>query len=670
MSLAHTALSMNSSTSDGEKGAIRKDTVVQGNDRNETSIGDDLGTNNTNISFVDEDDGDREHNPRRARQKTRVRSRSATDPMHTGERIDYKRARRDTALPRRDTHRFGSGRGPPPRGWMERGQFSHRGTPPSGGPPMRMKYSPLRGSPQPNAKPLPGYVSGEPPLPIVLWCELAVQSDRGPRNPAAAYNMYKKYWRMWHREEELSFINSHSNEDWFTDQYSLKRRKARILETIDRASSIVSKMIEAINETWTSAKVPLPFKLLRVEDAAERAVRTHGVPLTLSRNDIEAALNARSASIDASIVEVLYAHEARDGLPPLRSVITIMDSEQSAGRMADKDEGKLIIEDGCSMLLERVVGPLPAPVALPNEMSAPERIAHDSARAVDIALALDANIAERYALLREGSDNEVKLLAAVVRAMKEKMKSAGTEERDQAEALLDAAVYYLWHVHNVSYYEGTMYKSKGDKVSAGGTPPYRSAVSEGVAWAKEKSVFEKDLDKKHTLLLHAAGSKMAYRGLKEDIEREIILREESIDAFCKEHSVKEGDERYLCTLSGKRFTGLQYVRRHILSKHLSKPENSSRLEAAVERSTRVLTNAAYARDPERVTATKAIANSKLPESAIRRFFRPSPRARPRIIPPRTPPHRPSVPVYHDPDAAVDAVKARVTKREVADYSDL
>lgn len=45
------------------------------------------------------------------------------------------------------------------------------------------------------------------------------------------------------------------------------------------------------------------------------------------------------------------------------------------------------------------------------------------------------------------------------------------------------------------------------------------------------------------------------------------LADEAVERFCADNCVEEGEGRFLCPLSGKRFKGAEFVRKHIANKH-------------------------------------------------------------------------------------------------------
>ena len=45
-----------------------------------------------------------------------------------------------------------------------------------------------------------------------------------------------------------------------------------------------------------------------------------------------------------------------------------------------------------------------------------------------------------------------------------------------------------------------------------------------------------------------------------------------MEKFVEVNTVKQSENKYLCPLSGKKFKGAEFVRKHIFNKHLAKVE--------------------------------------------------------------------------------------------------
>ena len=120
----------------------------------------------------------------------------------------------------------------------------------------------------------------------------------------------------------------------------------------------------------------------------------------------------------------------------------------------------------------------------------------------------------------------------------------------QSESL-DALVLYLRVVHSVDFYNGSEYAQEDSMPNRCGVLHVRGAEGVAVSSPEErvKGLFE----------AHEKPSEDGARNEDEEIEK-------FMNANCQEI----GKEKWVCPLSGKKFKGPEFVRKHILNKHQDK----------------------------------------------------------------------------------------------------
>uniref|UniRef100_A0A8C5E5J8 Serrate RNA effector molecule homolog n=1 Tax=Gouania willdenowi TaxID=441366 RepID=A0A8C5E5J8_GOUWI len=152
---------------------------------------------------------------------------------------------------------------------------------------------------------------------------------------------------------------------------------------------------------------------------------------------------------------------------------------------------------------------------------------------------------------------------------KEGTPTETTVERDDKLAkVLDRLVLYLRIVHSIDYYNTCEYPSEDEMPNRcgmihvrGPIPPNRITHGEVLQW--EKMVEEK--------LVPLFGLKEV---LSEDEARKMGRKdpEEEVEKFVSANTQELGKDKWLCPLSGKKFKGPEFVRKHILNKHGDKIE--------------------------------------------------------------------------------------------------
>ncbi|KAG7516407.1 hypothetical protein JOB18_030588 [Solea senegalensis] len=153
--------------------------------------------------------------------------------------------------------------------------------------------------------------------------------------------------------------------------------------------------------------------------------------------------------------------------------------------------------------------------------------------------------------------------------MKEGNPTETTVERDDKLAkVLDRLLLYLRVVHSIDYYNTCEYPSEDEMPNRcgmvhvrGPIPPNRISNGEVQQW--QKMVEEKllPLFSLKEILSEEEAGKMGRKDPDEEVEK-----------FVSANTQELGKDKWLCPLSGKKFKGPEFVRKHILNKHADKIE--------------------------------------------------------------------------------------------------
>uniref|UniRef100_H3C0D4 Serrate RNA effector molecule homolog (Arabidopsis) n=1 Tax=Tetraodon nigroviridis TaxID=99883 RepID=H3C0D4_TETNG len=146
-----------------------------------------------------------------------------------------------------------------------------------------------------------------------------------------------------------------------------------------------------------------------------------------------------------------------------------------------------------------------------------------------------------------------------------------TVERDDKLAkVLDRLVWYLRIVHSIDYYNTCEYPSEDEMPNRcgmihvrGPIPPNRIAHGEEIVQQWQKGMEEKlsPLFSLKEILSEDEATKMGRKDPEEEVEK-----------FVSANTQELGKDKWLCPLSGKKFKGPEFVRKHILNKHGDKIE--------------------------------------------------------------------------------------------------
>ncbi|XP_014897563.1 serrate RNA effector molecule homolog isoform X1 [Poecilia latipinna] len=142
------------------------------------------------------------------------------------------------------------------------------------------------------------------------------------------------------------------------------------------------------------------------------------------------------------------------------------------------------------------------------------------------------------------------------------------EKDDKLAKVLDRLLLYLRIVHSVDYYNTCEYPSEDEMPNRcgmihvrGPVPPNRITHGEVQQWEKVTEEKLMPLFSLKEILSEEEAAKMGRKDPDEEVEK-----------FISANTQELGKDKWLCPLSGKKFKGPEFVRKHILNKHGEKIE--------------------------------------------------------------------------------------------------
>jgi len=202
-------------------------------------------------------------------------------------------------------------------------------------------------------------------------------------------------------------------------------------------------------------------------------------------------------------------------------------------------------------------------------------------------------------------------------------------------AVADVLTLYLRLVHSVDYYNHSEYRNEDEMPNRCGIIHVRGEPPSNPIMPFEMNDYVKKFVEKCNTMINE-GARLVDEEIKKLGTKD---EEEEIKKFIEANTQQLGPEKYLCPLSGKKFKGPEFVKKHILVKHLDKVE-------AVRNEVKFFNR--YLADPKR------------PNDPVQTIqpFRPPPGHMP-------PSHAPMRHHNHQPDR-----RDSYTNRPVASYKDL
>ncbi|XP_060066820.1 serrate RNA effector molecule homolog [Ylistrum balloti] len=172
-------------------------------------------------------------------------------------------------------------------------------------------------------------------------------------------------------------------------------------------------------------------------------------------------------------------------------------------------------------------------------------------------------------LVEEGSFEEEELLGqSVEESEKDSALETGIERDENIIKALDRMILYLRIVHSIDYYSANEYPNEDEMphrcgiMHARGPPPLsKLPASEAAEWTKSFEEKLKVFSEPQDLLAEAEAAKLG----KKDPEAEV-------EKFVTANTQELAKDKWLCPMSGKKFKGPEFVRKHLFNKHAEKVE--------------------------------------------------------------------------------------------------
>ncbi|XP_072029016.1 LOW QUALITY PROTEIN: serrate RNA effector molecule homolog [Amphiura filiformis] len=177
-------------------------------------------------------------------------------------------------------------------------------------------------------------------------------------------------------------------------------------------------------------------------------------------------------------------------------------------------------------------------------------------------------------LVEEASAEEEVLLGASadpsdLDSSKDSTAEVTFEKDDELNKVLDRLLFYLRIVHSVDYYTGSQYHIEDEMPNRCGIMHVRGSNPPNRITEKDLDNWEKHFEGKLASLLNTASDlpdDEVFQLGKKDQEAEV-------EKFVKANTQELGKDKWLCPLSGKKFKGPEFVRKHIFNKHGDKVED-------------------------------------------------------------------------------------------------
>uniref|UniRef100_UPI00358FDD07 serrate RNA effector molecule homolog isoform X2 n=1 Tax=Myxine glutinosa TaxID=7769 RepID=UPI00358FDD07 len=177
-------------------------------------------------------------------------------------------------------------------------------------------------------------------------------------------------------------------------------------------------------------------------------------------------------------------------------------------------------------------------------------------------------------LIEEVSAEEDELLGNTIQGDSEQDGNTDMPlERDEKLLkVLDRLILYLRIVHSVDYYNACEYPNEDEMPSRCGMIHVRGPASTGRITQNDVRDYEKQQEEKLAPLL----------SLKEVLTEEEAIKmgkkdqEQEVEKFVQANTQELSKDKWVCPLSGKKFKGPEFVRKHIFNKHSEKLEEVRR----------------------------------------------------------------------------------------------
>merc|ERR1712226_613124 len=143
-------------------------------------------------------------------------------------------------------------------------------------------------------------------------------------------------------------------------------------------------------------------------------------------------------------------------------------------------------------------------------------------------------------------------------------------ERDEKLIkVLDKLLLYLRIVHSIDFYACVEYANEDDMPSRISMMHARGVLQSSIVKIPDVKEYTKTFEQKMARLL------VLSKKLSEEDIKKLGKKDEAteVENFVQANTKDLGDDKFLCPLSGKKFKGPDFVRKHIFNKHAEKVEN-------------------------------------------------------------------------------------------------
>ena len=164
-------------------------------------------------------------------------------------------------------------------------------------------------------------------------------------------------------------------------------------------------------------------------------------------------------------------------------------------------------------------------------------------------------------LIEEASAEEEELLGAELSQIDGGDQTL--ERNEHSIKVLDRLIYYLRIVHSFDYYNATEYPNEDEMPNRIGLVHVRGLPPSLKVQQKDVDSYIKLFDSKIAPftqpIIELTEEEMLKLGLRDE--------ETEIEKFIQENTQEISSDKWLCPLSGKKFKGPDFIRKHLLNKH-------------------------------------------------------------------------------------------------------
>merc|ERR1719295_1026139 len=189
-------------------------------------------------------------------------------------------------------------------------------------------------------------------------------------------------------------------------------------------------------------------------------------------------------------------------------------------------------------------------------------------------------------LIEEASAEEEELLGKREGEEEEAGEEGGVQRDEELIAVLDKMVLYLRIVHSVDFYNHSEYPNEDEMPNRCGILHARGIPPPAKVTSQEVEEYMKTFEKKMGGFLVVRGDLTPEEAAKFGLKVEA----DEVEKFIAANTQELGKDKWLCPLSGKKFKGPDFVRKHIMTKHTEKVDE-------VKKEVNFFNN--YLRDPKR-----------------------------------------------------------------------